>query len=109
MGRKAYTPEQIIGKLREAQVLLSQGHTVGQVGRKLGVTDQTYYRWHKEYGGMRVDQAKPQGGREGECQASEISGRSAFGQCPICLSRLSIQMFHLKSMRKFFCRRPTSR
>jgi len=58
MGRKTYTPEQIIGKLREAEVLLSNGQTVGQACRKLAVAEQTYYRWRKEYGGMRVDQAK---------------------------------------------------
>jgi len=58
MGRKRYTPEQIIGKLREAEVLLGKGQTVGQACRKLGVTEQTYYRWRKEYGGMRVEQAK---------------------------------------------------
>jgi putative transposase len=58
MARKVFKPEQIIGKLREAEVLLSQGLTVGEASRKLGVTEQTYYRWRKEYGGMRVDQAK---------------------------------------------------
>jgi len=58
MVRKAFKPEQIIGKLREAEVLLSQGLTVGEASRKLGVTEQTYYRWRKEYGGMRVEQAK---------------------------------------------------
>ena len=58
MVRKAFKPEQIIGKLREAEILLSQGLTVGEASRKLGVTEQTYYRWRKEYGGMRVDQAK---------------------------------------------------
>ena len=58
MVRKAFKPEQIINKLREAEVLLSQGSTVAQASRKLGVTEQTYYRWRKEYGGMRVDQAK---------------------------------------------------
>ena len=56
--RKGFAPEQIIGKLREAEVLLSQGSTVGEASRKIGVTEQTYYRWRKEYGGMRVDQAK---------------------------------------------------
>jgi transposase-like protein len=55
--KKGYSPEQIIHKLREAEVLLSQGATVGEVCRKIGVTDVTYYRWRKEYGGMRVDQA----------------------------------------------------
>ena len=58
MARKAFKPEQIINKLREAEVLLSQGSTVGEASRKLGVTEQTYYRWRKEYGGMRVEQAK---------------------------------------------------
>jgi len=58
MVRKAFKPEQIINKLREAEVLLSQGSTIGEASRKLGVTEQTYYRWRKEYGGMRVDQAR---------------------------------------------------
>jgi len=58
MVRRAFKPEQIINKLREAEVLLSQGSTVGEASRKLGVTEQTYYRWRKEYGGMRVEQAK---------------------------------------------------
>ncbi len=58
MVRRSYTPEQIIGKLREAEVHLSQGATVGEASRKIGVTDQTYYRWRKEYGGMRLEQAK---------------------------------------------------
>ena len=58
MNRKQHTPEQIISKLREAEVELAQGATVGQVCKKIGVTKQTYYRWRTEYGGMRVDQAK---------------------------------------------------
>jgi transposase-like protein len=58
MVRKVFKPEQIINKLREAEVLLSQGLTVGEASRKLGVTEQTYYRWRREYGGMRVEQAK---------------------------------------------------
>ena len=58
MVRKGFKPEQIIGKLREAEVLLMQGGTVGEASRKIGVTEQTYYRWRKEYGGMRVEQAK---------------------------------------------------
>ena len=58
MARRTYTPEQIINKLREAEILLSQGLTVAEVVRQLGVTEQTYYRWRKEYGGMRVEQAK---------------------------------------------------
>ena len=58
MGRKHYTAEQIIGMLREAEVLQGQGMTIGDVSRKLSISEQTYYRWRKEYGGMRVDQAK---------------------------------------------------
>jgi transposase-like protein len=58
MKRKRYTVEQIIGKLREAEVLLSQGRTVKEVSRELGVTEQTYYRWRKEYGGLKVSQAR---------------------------------------------------
>ncbi len=58
MKRKRHSAEQIISKLREAEVLLQRGQSVPQVCRQLGVTAQTYYRWRKEYGGMRVDQAK---------------------------------------------------
>jgi transposase-like protein len=58
MKKKGFSAEQIIGKLREAEVVLSQGSTVGEVSRKLGITEQTYYRWRREYGGMRVDQAR---------------------------------------------------
>jgi putative transposase len=58
MVKKAFKPEQIINKLREAEVLLSQGLTVEEASRKLGITEQTYYRWRREYGGMRVEQAK---------------------------------------------------
>jgi transposase-like protein len=58
MKKKEFTPEQIITMLREAEVLLSQGTTTAEVSRKLGITEQTYYRWRREYGGMRVEQAK---------------------------------------------------
>ncbi len=58
MGRKNYTPGQVIKKLREAEVLQSKGETVDQICRKLGVSDVTYYRWRKEYGGMQVEQAR---------------------------------------------------
>jgi putative transposase len=57
MPKKINTPEQIINKLREAEVMLSQGATVAVVSKKIGVSDYTYYRWRKEYGGMRVEQA----------------------------------------------------
>lgn len=56
--RKRYGAEEIIGKLREGEVGLAQGQSVAQVVRKLGVSEQTYYRWRREYGGMKVDQAK---------------------------------------------------
>ena len=58
MAKKRYTPETIIRKLREAEVLQGQGQTIAQVVKQLGITEQTFYRWRKEYGGMRVDQAK---------------------------------------------------
>ena len=57
MVKKGYTPEQIINKLREAEVMLSQGSTLSIVLKKVGVSDVTYYRWRREHGGMRVDQA----------------------------------------------------
>ena len=57
MSRKRYTPEQIIGMLREAEIRLSQGQSVGEICRGLGVSEQSYYRWRKEYGGMEVNQA----------------------------------------------------
>ena len=57
MPKKGYAPEQIINKLREAEILLSQGDTIAIVSKKLGVSEYTYYRWRKEYGGLRVDQA----------------------------------------------------
>jgi len=58
MGRIRYSTEQIIRKLREAEVEISKGSTVAQAARKLGVCEQTYYRWRKEYGGLKLDQAK---------------------------------------------------
>lgn len=58
MVKKGYTPEQIINKLREAEILLSQGGSIVEASRKIGITEQTYYRWRKEYGGMRIEQAR---------------------------------------------------
>ena len=58
MVRKGYTSEQIINKLREVEILLSQGSTIGMASKKIGVTEQTYYRWRKDSGGMRIEQAK---------------------------------------------------
>ena len=58
MPKKRYNAEEIIHKLREADVLLSQGMNVGQVSKRIGIAEQTYYRWRKAYGGMKIDQAK---------------------------------------------------
>jgi putative transposase len=58
MVKKRYGAEQIINKSREVEVMLSNGSTIGEASRKIGVTEQTYYRWRKEYGGMKVEQAK---------------------------------------------------
>ncbi len=58
MGRKRHTAEQIIAKLREAELALAKGQALVDVVRKLEIAEQTYYRWRKEYGGLRVDQAK---------------------------------------------------
>jgi transposase-like protein len=58
MPRKRYTPEKIINSLREAEVLMSKGNTAGQAARHLGISEQTYYKWRKDYGGMRINQAK---------------------------------------------------
>jgi transposase-like protein len=58
MPRKRFSAEQIIAHLREVEVLLAKGQTTGQVCRQLGIAEQTYYRWRKEYGGLEVDQAR---------------------------------------------------
>jgi len=58
MGKRKFTTEQIISKQREAEVFLSQGQTISMVCKRLLITEQTYYRWRKEYGGIRIDQAK---------------------------------------------------
>ena len=58
MGRKRHTPEQIITALREAEVGLARGKSVKLISQELGITEQTYYRWRREYGGMKVSQAR---------------------------------------------------
>lgn len=58
MSKKGYGSEQIITKLREVEVMLSKGATIGEASKRIGVTEQTYYRWRKQYGGMKVEQAK---------------------------------------------------
>lgn len=58
MQWKRFTTEQIIYKLREAEVELAKGRTIAEVCKQIGVTDQTYYRWRKEYGALKMDQAR---------------------------------------------------
>lgn len=66
MGRKRYTPEQIVRLLREAEVLLSKGVAVGVVCREIGVSEHTYYRWRRDYGGLNANQARRLKELEGE-------------------------------------------
>ena len=80
MSRKRFTPEQIIGILREADVKLSQGRSVEQLCRELSITEQSYYRWRKEYGGMKTAQAQAaQGSRAGEWASQEGGSGSDAG------------------------------
>jgi len=58
MTKKRFGAEEVINKLREVEVMLSNGSTIGEASKKIGVTEQTYYRWRKQYGGMKVEQAK---------------------------------------------------
>ncbi|MFC1867355.1 transposase [Thermodesulfobacteriota bacterium] len=58
MSQKRYTPEKIISMLREAEILLAQDTTVGEISRQLAISEQTYYRWRKQYGGMKTSHAK---------------------------------------------------
>ena len=58
MAKKNYSAEQIINHLRQAEILIAEGKSIREAARQIGVTEQTYYRWRKEYGGMDVDQAK---------------------------------------------------
>ena len=58
MARKRYKPEEIVAKLRQVDVLVSQGHSVADAVRSIGVTDVTYYRWRSEFGGLKTDQVK---------------------------------------------------
>jgi len=73
MPKKRFTIEQIINHLREADVLLAQGETVGGVCRRIGVSEQSYYRWRREYGGLKVDQAR----RLKELEAENVRLRRA--------------------------------
>ena len=66
MGTKRHKPEDVVAKLRQVDVLVSQGQSVAEAIRAIGVTEVTYYRWRKEYGGMKLDQAKRLKQLEGE-------------------------------------------
>jgi len=58
MPKKAFTPEQIVAKLRQIEVLMSQGKTIALACKEAGITEQTFYRWRKEYGGLKLEQAR---------------------------------------------------
>jgi transposase-like protein len=58
MSRKRFTPEQVLGLLRQAEVELAQGKRIGEVCRSLGISEQSYYRWRAEYGGLKLEQAR---------------------------------------------------
>lgn len=58
MARKRFTTEQIIGLLREVEVRLGQGQPIGTICRSIGISEQSYYRWRRDYGGLKLDQAK---------------------------------------------------
>jgi putative transposase len=66
MNRKRYSAEEIVNKLREADVLLAKGHTIAKMCKQVGIADFTYYRWRREYGGMKTPQAKRLKGLERE-------------------------------------------
>ena len=79
MSKKRHTPEEIIRKLREAEVALAQGQTVVRVSRQLGITEQTFYRWRQEYGGLRLDQASARPTRPKSCGRLQAAVRGAAG------------------------------
>ena len=58
MAKRKYTPEEVINKLREAEVVIAVGGTVAEASRRIGISEQTFYRWRAEYGGVRIDQAR---------------------------------------------------
>ena len=84
MPRKSYTIEQIIRKLREAEVLLSQGQTVGDICRSFNISEQTYYRWRKEYGGIRTDQVRRLKEQEKENTRLKKLGQNSRWTTPYC-------------------------
>jgi len=58
VAKRTYNPEQVINKLREAEIYITQGSSISEASRRINITVQTYYRWRKEYGGMQVEQAR---------------------------------------------------
>ena len=81
MARKRYTTEQIIGLLREAEVRLGQGQAIGTICRGIGISEQSYYRWRRDYGGLKLDQAKRLKDLERENEPSQEGGvRADAGQ-----------------------------
>jgi transposase-like protein len=66
MSKKRYGHEQIINKLREVEIMLSKGSTIGEASKRIGVTEQTYYRWRKQYGGIKIEQSRRLKGLEKE-------------------------------------------
>ena len=66
MSRKRFTPEQVLGLLRQAELELAQGKRIGEVCRALGISEQSYYRWRSEYGGLKREQARRMKDREKE-------------------------------------------
>ena len=93
MARKRYTTEQIIGLLREAEVRLGQGQAIGTICRGFGISEQSYYRWRREYGGLKLDPGQaPQGSgaREQPAQEGGAEAHGLHGQAPLlrpCVSR----------------------
>ena len=85
MGRKRHTPEQIITALREAEVGLARGKSVKLISRELGISEQTYYRWRREYGGMKVSQARRLKERERE------NGRLKRAVADLTLDKLIVE------------------
>ena len=83
MAKQRFTTEEIIHKLREADVLIGQGKTIGDACKQLGVTDKTYFRWRKSHGGLRIDQAK----RMKELEAEDSRLKKAVAELTIDKSR----------------------
>jgi len=97
MSKKRFTVEEIIGKLREAEILLGQGLSVDEMLRKVEVSGQTYYRWSKEYGGMRVDQPRKLKEVERENGLFENASKQSHDYASFFTSRLACPLVTAKS------------